>query len=613
MLDQLPFIKKEKMEVERREIEVVLEDDSLRPIKLSFPAVDDLESIRDSFFSKISVHEIAEDIDLCDVITLQSELEKYYSKFEKFKDSPTFLIQIASLHQLLHENEKAEEILRDAYRRFGCEHLRHALGDELVLRNKITDAEALYAEVGEDSDDAHTLLRKAFFALNAHKTDVAERLITKAESIDPLDYTTLVFKGGIELYKGEYDRAIRNFRLAVQEKPSSSNAFVNLATAYWCKHQINPALKALKTAIDINPLNQNAIIFYSDLVCTTGEGPKAIPSLSLFVKYNQKSEHIWERLARAYYISGEFVKAGDALRHQASIKETSAVWNNLGLVHWRLKDHKKGIKFIVHAIDMAGNQPKEIETPLMNLISLLLEMNNHRMVLKISKDLIDEKQLPNSILERVYLKYVMALESLHKHAVATAEAQKFLSAGINNTEVKLSLLLHLIYYKTVLDKDKEAAMKAIDMSIAEAQAHPDIPLDLWNRVYNNCFFSLLCFDRIDEAQRLVPALQRAFHRDPYATATLGLYNLKRNRPDKGIELYEEAIKIARHDRDLKKKIKQRMNLELAKYYESIDSKRALTYLEKALKITDGYDYVRLDVLALRNQICNVRSFTHLLS
>jgi len=606
VLDQLQLVKKESIEVERKEIEVILDDESLRPIKLSFPAVDDIESIRKSFFSKISVHEIAEDIDIWDVRTLRSELEKYYSKYDQYKDSPTFLIQLASLHQMLHENEKAEEILWDAHRRFDREHLRHALCDELVMSNKITEAEALYSEVTEDSGEAHTLLRKAYFAINAHETDVAERLIARADLIDPFDYNTLVFKGGIELYKGECDKAVRNFRLAVQEKPTSSNAFVNLATAYWCKSQTAQALKALKTAIEINPLNQNAIIFYSDLVYTTGEAPKAIPSLSLFTKYNQKSENIWERLARAYYIAEEYGRAGEALRHQASIKETPAVWNNLGLVHWRLKDRKKGIKFIVHAIDMAGTRPKEIETPLMNLISLLLEMNDHRTVLKISKDLITEKQLPESILERVYLKYVIALESLHKHAVATAEAQNFLSAGIKNTEVKLSLLLHLVYYKTVLEKDKAAALKSIEMSIAEAKAHPDISMELWSRVFNNCMFSLLCFDLVDDAQKLIPTLQQSFHRDAYATATLGLYNLKRNRPEKGIELYEEAIKISGRNRDLKHKIKQRMNLELAKYYELVDPKQALWYLEKARKITDGHEYVRRDVLLLRTKLSELK-------
>lgn len=600
MLDLFPLLKKEEIEVERKEIEVILEDDSLRPLTLSFPPVVELEQIRGLYHSKISVHEIANEIDLCDPRTLRNELDKFYAQYEQYKNSPTFMSQLANLHLLLRENDKAEAIFEDANRRFGNDFLKHKFGDELLRSQRFGEAKALY-DIIQGPADTYTLLRKAFFAIYAHNTVEAEQFIKLAMDIDPLDYNTLILKGGVELFSGNYQRAIRSFRLAVQEKPNSSTAFVNLATAYWCTRHVNQALKALRTAIEINPLNQNAIIFYSDLTFIIGDASKAIRCLSAFTNYNQKSDIVWARLARAHYFNGEYSKAREALRHQASIKETSSVWNNLGLVYCKLNEKERGLKYISLAIGKAENNPNSLEAPLMNLISVLFETNDHRKALKLSKNLIASHDLPESIQEKLYLKYIIALDSLKKHDAATAEAERLLSGGIKDIEIKLWLLLHLIYYKTVLEDNMASAHMFVQRALSELQARPKISPILWTRVHNACMFSFLCFDKIDEAKKLIPALQSSFHNDPFSTATLGLYNLKKERPEKAIELYKEAISIC-SDRDFKLKIKQRMNLELGKYYENTDMDKAMAYLEKAKRITDGYDYVRQDILSLQAKI-----------
>lgn len=597
MLDLLPFLKKEEIEVERKEIEVILTDDSLRPLTLSFPPIDELEAIRHSYLSKISVHDMAAEIDIYDPRLIKDQLEKNYLKYEKFKDSPTFLAQLADLHLLLRQYDKAEKILEDAYRRFGNDFLKHNLAEQLVRSNRFAEASALYD--GGSSVDAYSLLRKAFFAIQNRDTEAAERFVQLAADVKPDDYHTLTLRGGLELFKGNCEKAIRNFRLAVQVNPNSSVGFVNLATAYYCTRHVSHALRSLRTAIELNPLNENAIIFYSDLTFSAGEPAKAINCLCAFTKYNQKSDSIWERLARAYYFAGEYHKAVEALKHQASIKETSSVWNNIGLAYWKLKDRERGLKFISLAIKKTENEPSKLEVPLMNFIALLLELNKHGKVLSITKELIDTHDLPSKIQEKLYLKYVIALEGLHKHEVATAEAERLLKEGVEDVEVKLGLLMHLVYYKTVIDKDEESAFQYIQSSLSIAEANPQISLELWTRVHNNCMFSFLCFNYIDKAKALIPTLQRSFYKDPYSTATLGLYNLKKNRLEKAVELYKEAIRISGRDQGLKRRIKQRMNLEMGKYFENSDKPKAIIFLENAKKIVDGYEYVRRDVLALQ--------------
>ncbi|GAM10058.1 hypothetical protein OR1_02345 [Geobacter sp. OR-1] len=66
--------------------------------------------------------------------------------------------------------------------------------------------------------------------------------------------------------------------------------------------------------------------------------------------------------------------------------------------------------------------------------------------------------------------------------------------------------------------------------------------------------------------------------------------LKNGNIDKGLKYYELAIIIAK-SKDMKDRIRQRMNLEIGKYYYSIGNiKDSVKHLTKAIKETNGYRY-----------------------
>ena len=64
-----------------------------------------------------------------------------------------------------------------------------------------------------------------------------------------------------------------------------------------------------------------------------------------------------------------------------------------------------------------------------------------------------------------------------------------------------------------------------------------------------------------KAQQHLNKISRYIHIDPYATATLGLLYFKRGNIDKGMALYEEAMRLAPIAYE-RRRIGQKMNLEL---------------------------------------------------
>ena len=69
------------------------------------------------------------------------------------------------------------------------------------------------------------------------------------------------------------------------------------------------------------------------------------------------------------------------------------------------------------------------------------------------------------------------------------------------------------------------------------------------------------------------------HLDVYKRQTLGLINFRKGSPERGQELYQEAIKLARTAKD-KARIRQKLNLELGRFWVDRSDQKARRFLGK---------------------------------
>ena len=103
---------------------------------------------------------------------------------------------------------------------------------------------------------------------------------------------------------------------------------------------------------------------------------------------------------------------------------------------------------------------------------------------------------------------------------------------------------------------------------------------------NNLVFAYAEAGRLEDAQRYLGYLSKAIHEEAYPTATLGLIHMRKGQTERGEQLYEEAIRLAKTALD-KNRIRQKFNLERGLIWINKDASRARRFIQRAIDEKEG--------------------------
>ncbi|KAF0165089.1 MAG: TPR repeat:Tetratricopeptide TPR4 [Rhodocyclaceae bacterium] len=564
MLEQKLPVANSRLEVEPAQVRVILSEegnDVLSAIMLPLEELREISMLSASNFSikQVSDHNQAR---LCDRI--RHDLNRLLEKEERFSASATFQSHLAELHEMLGEIESAQSRLVLAANLSTSPSLRHRIGANFIAMGKQEEALALFGQL-DLGTDVHANLRLAYLSARNNRLDDAVVAVERALNISPTDFGGRLFRGALALAKQEVPRAILNFKLALEERQSVA-AYTNLAISYVLIRRPDKAFTALRKAIALEPYNEHAVGLLADLAFLEKRNDIAIGPLERLVEFEQKSEGNWARLARALLDSGQKRKAVDALKRQASVRESSAVFNNLGVAHDRLGDRKKAMQYFRHAMSLApSGNVDAILLPIRNLICVLCAENEYRtaraMAAQVIKDDHERALTSNPVFSDIYAFYFAALVRTgeRKEAIRLSkEILKEVPKAASGLRVWLAANLVAEYgmfperFEEALKLGQQEVDKLTQLEQNDVRRH---------MLYNNLAFLLIEMGRLDEAQQYLSRISRYVHVDPYTTATLGLLNFKRGHMDKGQALYEEALRLAPNAHD-RRRIAQKMNLEL---------------------------------------------------
>lgn len=596
MLNIQDFQKINEIEAQPRDIDIIVDEESQFRLAFELPTAVTLKASHCRVVEKISVTEIAEQDPFNFKELFHQEFVKLSNKSERFKDSRSFILKLAGVATLSGEYDSAEAMLSESISRNYSPQLLHKLGDTLILKGRHDKALEVFEQADLDND-VYSNLKIAYIHTWRNDIAMAYKFLEKAQTIDPSDFRTRMFMGGIQLNSGQCEKAIRSFRVASSMKKDSSVLHVNLAASHWSLGHTDKTVKELRKAIAINPLNENALIFYADIMHQLGKNTSIVALLEYFVSLNQKSKFIWERLARAYYFTKKFPKAKNALEHQLSIAVEPHVYSNLGLVHWQLKEHKPAFHYMSEAIDKARHDNKQLAIPLLNMAILLNEKKLFKESSKLLRGFIEQNNddVDGRILAKIAIQYFVSLESLEDTATSAVELKRFLNKSNIDVEGRVLLLCCKIYSDAVIMKDREECEKSTENLLSLMQGNrEEISEESLRFANNNIAFNCLLNNSLSDAQKFLSKTMKYVNIDPYCTATYGLLHIKKGEVEEGIRLYETAISLA-NGRDFKDRIRQRMYFELGKYFISIgNTKDAAKYLIKSTKETNGYRYVSVE-------------------
>lgn len=604
MLDHKSHLKTREVNVAPANIDIAVSESPHCAVVLVLPSAAELKQLRETAKPTFSVRQLSKKPPGDLEIAHQQAFASLMNKFERYKDSVTYLTQLAGFGSLTGRVQEAIGYLRTAVKINSEPFLTYELGAALIDNRQPDEALAMF-EKCDLTKDVHANLRVAHLYARKNRVDMAWKYVQQALTIDNVDFASRMFEGAIHLWRRDWEMAIRAFRIAAEENRNSSPLYVNLAAAYWGVGEEDKAIQTLRKACVIDPVNENAVLFLADTMFIKGTPEDCIEPLHRLVQYEQANPIIWAQLARAHYECAkkkgndhhELLRALDALKKQAALHEDSHVWNNMGVVYSTMHEQPKAKRFYAQAWLTAQKRKEPQDVSLSNLLGVMVELGEHDDVFRLSSEYIKTRAQKDNTSRtecRILLLHVVSMEALGRRDEAAATAERLLEEGVADDEVRIELLTHLFHFRTVIKPDRKVIEKYIPIILEDLERKRDLPKQLRLRALNNLVFTLLQYEQIERARLLLGDLSQWAHKDPYATATLGLFHAKQGNLGRAEGYYLEAISLLTN-KETKARFRQRMYIELGKSHLKLgNTSESERYLLKSVNEKLGFESVKED-------------------
>ena len=584
---------KEKVAIKSHNLEIPLWLDDETPYSLVLPSPEELDRIRDLSFSKISVKgtiAAAEKPECDSCFDLRNKMQK---KYARFKHSPVFLNRLASVTKRAGDNETAIQLWNEASSRVdrGVDFTDHCiLAHFAMTKGKTNNSGALLNPKNVPNIPAALNLIK--IALAESNIDIASELVDHALEVDSCNNEVLAAAGLVSLLKGDSRLAVRELRMALSAGGTRGENYLSLATAHIMNGEKDKALETLKIAVAINPINRTAVLAYCDILASFNKHSLIIDTLETYLKYEERDVDAWDRIAKAYFKKLDYRKSLRALEHRASISEDSSTWSNIGVVYWRLKNHKKARQYFGQAIATMENEDEVNWLSIVNVLSYLLVRKEYSELLKLTEALLSDYDIDKlakiPIASNICSYHVFALSENDREDEAIGLTNWLFKKEILDEQLLYQLMFYATYHHALLNYNEQSAHKSAMLALDKINRLAGASKREVGVLVNNIIFALLETDDIEMAENLISRLSPYIHKDPTATATLGLLHFKKGNAERGDILYREAANLA-IDNQLSARINQKRNLELGKdCIARGNESHAVKYLKKVSKQKDGF-------------------------
>lgn len=594
---ELPSIQK-TLELRPVRQEAVLAEHGRDLLTLDLQPTQDLAEIESIRASKLdrSLADLLREHESLQIEHYRLALESEYAKFSRLGHFPAYLNRLANLAAMADEPKRELEYLRQAGAQSQDPHFARRIAANLAGAGQLAEAEHLLRTL-DLSSDIEATLRVAAFAVRRGDVAGAAQLVKSAVNIDPSNYEARLFEGGIFLYEKNFRSAIQVLKIAIEAKPSSSVAHMNMGLGYINLRQFDKAMVHLRRSVALSPVNIRAVMLLSDLAFNLARDDEAIPSLRYLTTVDKSEPQLWAHLARACLQIGDAAEAATALKYQASLKEDAGVWNNLGVAHMLRDDKERGIRAFSRAMSLGqGVGGRDYFLAGRNACQWFAANGTPSKLLPLAKSLIAEdrnlKALKDPELSDIYAFFLHALRLLERYDEFEHGATTVLHGERVAPRLRLWIFTALITHLSVRVSKLPEAIRLIDEgSDWLKDVHADSEEGRGAALLNTVAFALIEAGRVDDALPFMEKVASRVHYDSFVTATFGLLDLKRGQLDRGRARYGEAVRLAT-ERDAKTAIRQKLFLELGRYWVGKDDGRAMRNLTRAMELSEGLPVLR---------------------
>lgn len=577
------------LQVERKPLQLFLHAGETEILTFVLPPTEDLDEVKSLGEQHAQLERLSANEGLQFLQDFRLEFALLQEKFEQFKDSPTYLNRLANFAAIVGDRDAEARYLALAREQSSDALIAHRQGENLIARNRSREAEHVFADL-DLGTDLYANLRIASLNVQRNNMIAARQFIDTALRIDALDYGARVFDGALCIIEHRYPEAIRSFRIAIDERPNSASAHANMAIAYKLLGLSHKALSSMKRAVVLDPVNSYFVGLLSDIAYEIGEDSDALPSLRYYVQFDQARPDMWSRVARACFRIGLLNDAEHALKREGSIKDSAAVWNNLGVCYHRRQEYSRALSAFKHAFLLNPDEKSfEMFQAARNAAQTLAEMEKHEQVVEFASQVIsfdtDNYILKNPIISDIHALRIQALLKLRHFDLATQLGRDILQQSVVASDLvvwTVATMVGLMSLREGLTDDVQGLISqywtdAIRSGVTEHQ---------WSRFINNVAFAFAEAGNIAQAEEALRSIMPRIGTDPYPTATQGLLQMRKGNVERGITLYERAIAMASSPSD-KTRIRQKFNLELGRLHAQTNARKSQRFLEKVIGVKGG--------------------------
>lgn len=582
-------------------VELVIEEEGGVGVTIVLPPLEDILEMQALKNTHFSLKEFA--------TQNWHELEDYFgsglssleTKRQRFGRSPIYLNRLANLAEMSGMRDKELQYLKEANSLSGDRFFNHRIGDNLLSAHNSVEAEKIFSAL-DLTTDIYANLRMAFFNIQRQQFDRSQEFVDRALQIDSLNYGARMIDGALAIVTGQYEQAIRSFRIAGEERPGVSSIHTNMAIAYLCLRRPIKAMTELKKAVALDSLNKNAVVLLADLSFSQKCDEDAIPGLRFLLQFEQKNPEVWARLARAMLRLGDTHGAIAALKRQGSLEDTSGVWNNLGVAYTLQNNIKKAYESLTHAMETDSEERKVYFLAARNLASLFAEHRKYGEVSIFTSTILSEdtqnQTAKDDVLSDIWAIHLHSLWSQRLMPEYVSMSEKLISQADVAPRLQVWVLTGLLAHRALQVDGGPSSIELINkFEYLLGRLRPE-DNERKERFLNNIAFAYAEHGDYEKAEWYLGKLSGKIHTSAYPTATLGLINMRKGNIERGENLYSEAIHLA-HTKSDKTRIRQKLNFEFAKLYLEENVSKANRYLNKVIAETDGA--IELVVLAKQLQ------------
>lgn len=211
-------------------------------------------------------------------------------------------------------------------------------------------------------------LKKVKQLIDSKDFDAAETILDQLVRKAPRDAEIWLYKGYVEGFRGNHEKAAENFKKALSIKPDDTNILYNFGIACRDCGDFQTAANSFNKSLIKDPDNTQKLDCLADVYMALNEQEKAVEIFSRSLKINNAQPETHSNLGSVYQTMGELTKAEACYRKAQQLNPGLNIFDNLGSVLVAQGRYKESIE--VYRLGLA-RQPKNARV----FSNLLLTLN----------------------------------------------------------------------------------------------------------------------------------------------------------------------------------------------------------------------------------------------